>query len=274
MAYIGKQPTIGNFQKCDAISVVNGQAAYTLQVGGSNVSPESANHCLVSLNGILQAPTDSYTISGSTLTFASNLVTGDVIDFVMILGNVLDLGVPSDNTVSTAKIVDGAVTAAKLASGVGGKVLQVVSVAKTDTFNGTSSSYTDITGYNVSITPTSTSNKVLIQGFITVSLNDWNANGIWLQIVRDSTNILTSSGGTANGSFAYGGEAASEFATKKFISPLAFSFLDSPSTTSATTYKVQIKVVGTSGEYAVNYQLQGGTGYTGTSTITAMEIAG
>ena len=40
MAYIGKQPVIGNFQKCDAISVVNGQAAYTLQVGGSNVSPQ------------------------------------------------------------------------------------------------------------------------------------------------------------------------------------------------------------------------------------------
>ena len=114
MAYIGKQPTIGNFQKCDAISVVNGQAAYTLQVGGSNVSPESANHCLVSLNGILQAPTDSYTISGSTLTFASNLATGDVIDFVMILGNVLDLGVPSDNTVSTAKLQDSSVSLAKL----------------------------------------------------------------------------------------------------------------------------------------------------------------
>ena len=104
MAYIGKTPTVGNFQKCDAISVVNGQAAYTLQVGGSNVSPESPNHVLVSLNGILQAPTDSYTISGSTLTFASNLATGDVIDFVMLLGNVLDLGTPSDNTVSLAKL--------------------------------------------------------------------------------------------------------------------------------------------------------------------------
>jgi len=105
MAYIGKTPTVGNFQKCDAISVVNGQAAYTLQVGGSNVSPESPNHVLVSLNGILQAPTDSYTISGSTLTFASNLATGDVIDFVMLLGNVLDLGTPSDNTVTNAKLV-------------------------------------------------------------------------------------------------------------------------------------------------------------------------
>jgi len=104
MAYIGKTPTIGNFQKCDAITVVNGQAAYTLQVGGTNVVPESVNHMLVSLNGILQAPTDSFTVSGSTLTFASNLATGDVIDFVMILGNVLDLGVPSDNTVTAAKL--------------------------------------------------------------------------------------------------------------------------------------------------------------------------
>jgi len=104
MAYIGKTPTIGNFQVCDAISVVNGQAAYTMQVGSVNVSPESANHMLVSLNGILQAPTSSFTVSGSTITFASNLVTGDVIDFIQILGNVLDLGVPSDSTVSLAKL--------------------------------------------------------------------------------------------------------------------------------------------------------------------------
>jgi hypothetical protein len=111
MAYIGKTPTVGNFQKCDAISVVNGQAAYTLQVGGSNVSPETPNHVLVSLNGVLQAPTDSYTISGSTLTFASNLATGDVIDFVMLLGNVLDLGTPSDNTVTGAKLNNDVISA-------------------------------------------------------------------------------------------------------------------------------------------------------------------
>jgi len=59
---------------------------------------------LVSLNGILQAPNSSFTVSGSTITFASNLVTGDVIDFIQILGDVLDLGVPSDNTVSLAKL--------------------------------------------------------------------------------------------------------------------------------------------------------------------------
>ena len=102
--YIGKQPVVGNFQVCDAISVVNGQAAYTLQVGGVNVAPESANHMLVSLNGILQKPGSSFTISGSTMTFASNLATGDVIDFVQLLGNVLDLGTPSDDTVTAAKL--------------------------------------------------------------------------------------------------------------------------------------------------------------------------
>jgi hypothetical protein len=117
MAYIGKTPTVGNFQICDAITVVDAQAAYTMQVATVDVSPESANHMIVSLNGVIQKPTDAYTVSGSTITFASALETGDVIDFIQILGNVLDLGVPSDATVSTAKIVDANVTAAKMFSG-------------------------------------------------------------------------------------------------------------------------------------------------------------
>lgn len=114
MAYIGTKPTVGNFQICDAISVVNNQAAYTMQVGSVNVIPQSANHMIVSLNGTIQKPNSSFTVSGSTITFASNLVTGDVIDFIQILGDVLDLGVPSDATVTTAKLGDSAVTTAKL----------------------------------------------------------------------------------------------------------------------------------------------------------------
>ena len=110
MAYIGKEPIVGNFQVCDAISVVNGQAAYTMQVSSTNVTPESANHMLVSLNGILQKPGSSFTISGSTITFASNLATGDVIDFIILLGNVLDLGTPSDATVTNAKLAQDLIT--------------------------------------------------------------------------------------------------------------------------------------------------------------------
>jgi uncharacterized protein YqfB (UPF0267 family) len=115
LSYIGNKPTIGNFQICDAISVVNGQAAYTMQVGSVNVIPQSANHMIVSLNGTIQKPNSSFTVSGSTITFSSNLATGDVIDFIQILGDVLDLGVPSDATVTTAKLADNNVTTAKLA---------------------------------------------------------------------------------------------------------------------------------------------------------------
>jgi hypothetical protein len=117
MAYIGRQPTVGNFRICDAISVVNGQAAYTMQVGGVNVIPESANNMIVSLNGVIQKPGSSYTVSSSTITFSSNLSTGDVIDFIQILGGVANIGTPSDGTVTTAKLADSSVTSAKLSSG-------------------------------------------------------------------------------------------------------------------------------------------------------------
>jgi len=115
MAYIGKSPIIGNFVKLDAITAVNGQAAYTMQNGGANFTDyETVNQFLVSLNGTIQAPTDSFTVSGSTLTFASNLATGDVIDFIMVFGNSLSAGTPTDATVTTAKLADSAVTAAKI----------------------------------------------------------------------------------------------------------------------------------------------------------------
>ena len=135
MAYIGKQPIVGNFQICDAISVVNGQAAYTMQVASTNVSPESASHMLVSLNGILQKPGSSFTVSGATITFASNLATGDVIDFIILLGDALNLGTPSDGTVATAKIAANAVTAAKFnADVISGQTALTSAPADTDEF--------------------------------------------------------------------------------------------------------------------------------------------
>ena len=102
MAYIGKTPTVGNFVKLDALTA-SATASYTMQVDSVNFSPESVNHMLVSLNGVIQSPTTSYTISGSTLTFASALTSSDSIDFIMVYGNVLDIGTPSDATVTNAK---------------------------------------------------------------------------------------------------------------------------------------------------------------------------
>jgi hypothetical protein len=105
MAYLGRQPVIGNFVKLDAISVVNGQAAYTMQNNSVNFTDyATVNQFLVSLNGVIQAPTSSFTVSGSTLTFASNLATGDVIDFIIVFGNSLSAGTPTDATVTSAKL--------------------------------------------------------------------------------------------------------------------------------------------------------------------------
>ena len=101
MAYIGVKPTIGNFQICDAISVVNGQAAYTMQVGAVNVIPQSANHMIVSLNGVTQAPgpNGGFTIQGTNIVFDSALTSSDVIDYIVVMGNSLSAGVPSTGSV-------------------------------------------------------------------------------------------------------------------------------------------------------------------------------
>ena len=103
MAYIGAQPSFGNFQACDAIST-SATDTFNLLVGGVAISPQSAQHCLVSLNGVLQAPISSYTIVGSTIVFAAALTTSDAIDFITIMGDTLDLGVPSDGTVTEPKL--------------------------------------------------------------------------------------------------------------------------------------------------------------------------
>ena len=70
-------------------------------------------------------------------------------------------GLP-DGTIDADSLASNAVTSAKLASGVGGKALQVLSVNKTDTTSSTSTSYADITGITLNITP-QTNSKVLIQ---------------------------------------------------------------------------------------------------------------
>ena len=113
MAYIGKQPLIGNFIKLDAITT-SATATYNLLNDSVAVSPQSPNNCIVSLNGVIQAPTDAYTISGSQIIFDSALTASDTIDFILVLGDVLDVGTVSDDTITTAKIQDSAVTTAKI----------------------------------------------------------------------------------------------------------------------------------------------------------------
>ena len=105
MSYIGKTPTVGNFVKLDAITT-SSTNTYNLLNGGVAFTPESANHMIVSLNGVIQAPSTAFSVSGSTITFlpsSGTLSSSDVIDFILVLGNVLDIGTPSDSTVTNAK---------------------------------------------------------------------------------------------------------------------------------------------------------------------------
>ena len=116
MPYVGSQPTVGNFVKLDAITT-SATATYNLTNGGIAYSPQSANNCIVSLNGVIQEPTSSgnvggFTISGSTIVFTSALTSLDVIDFILVLGDVLNIGTPSDATVGFAKVTSNLITGA------------------------------------------------------------------------------------------------------------------------------------------------------------------
>ena len=78
--------------KLDAITTVNAQAAYSLTLNSSAYTPSSQNALIVSLNGITQEPGDSFTISGSTITFSPALVTGDVVDYIVDMGRAVTIG--------------------------------------------------------------------------------------------------------------------------------------------------------------------------------------
>ena len=103
MAYLGRQPIVGNYQVLDALTATTTDT-YALTKGSVAVYPQTPANCIVSLNGVIQAPYDSYTISGSNIVFASALTASDSIDFITVLGDVLNIGVPSDNTVTAAKL--------------------------------------------------------------------------------------------------------------------------------------------------------------------------
>ena len=116
VGYIGKEPTVGNFIKLDAIST-SSTNTYNLANGGVAYSPENSRVCQVSLNGVIQSPDTAYTISGSQITFipsSGTLTSNDTIDFIMVYGDVLSIGTPSDNTVSATKLTTDSVIEAKI----------------------------------------------------------------------------------------------------------------------------------------------------------------
>ena len=138
-------------------------------------------------------------------------------------------GLASDS-VTTAKIADDAVTAAK-ATGFG-KVGQVVQASTSTAVNVASTSVAD-TGLTVNITPTATTSKVLVQVNQNILTDiDTNLGNSKIKLLRGTTTVIDFTTNIARV------EAGSSSAVK-FGNLTTFSFLDSPSTTSETTYKTQ-----------------------------------
>jgi hypothetical protein len=173
----------------------------------------------------------------------------------------------------TFPVTAGSASAVQASSG---RVLQVVSTIKQDTFSMSGASFVEITGLTASITPTTSSNKVLVQ----VSLGRVGPNigvgaTVAFQLFRNSTVI---GAGTPSGSQLASSFVATSSTNGNYSSGgFAFQFLDSPSSTSSITYSVKMLAESSTTAY-INRSYTGGTGSTtyesaSSSTITVMEIA-
>jgi len=162
---------------------------------------------------------------------------------------------------------DGVLTLPTAAQGIlaanGGIGSNVVQTVKADTFTTSSTTYVDVTGLSVTITPASSSSLVLVIYDLQYSLS---ALGYaQLNLVRGSTNIRQSTGATINNTVTGRNTDLDDMRV------VAGTFVDSPNTGTAVTYKLQIATGGT-GTLRVNGR-QRDTNFGGTSSITAIEVA-
>jgi microcystin-dependent protein len=177
------------------------------------------------------------TVEPSTVAHASSHIRGgsDIIDADR---NQIDF-VPSYYTRDSSPAQAGATTdlTAHL-KGIDNRIRaisNVQSTIKTDTTSNTSASFVDITGMSVTISPIFNNSKVLIT--YVVNLGAASTNEIKVRLMRGGTAIaIGTTGSVDNSTQVLRSDAATQTYT---IDCLSFTFLDSPSTTSATTYKLQ-----------------------------------
>jgi hypothetical protein len=150
-------------------------------------------------------------------------------------------------------------------------VLQVKSTAKTDTFTMSSATLADVTGLSVAITPSSASNLVLVSVHLSFN-NDETVTGLNGALFRNSTQIAL--GDAAGSRLRRTWLRAAGLSSNTVGGTLSMMFLDTPATTSATTYKLQIASDQTGAIYVNrNYTDTDNTTFTrAISTITAMEV--
>ena len=173
-------------------------------------------------------------------------------------------------TTLPATFVSGAVLTAAQMNDLRGafRILQVVSTTKTDTFSTSNLTFTNVTGLSVTITPSATSSKVLL--LVSVGLGDQAGVG-WRLTGGNSANYVGDTAGSRVRGIGGQYDAVQN-------GPVNFSgvYLDSPATTSATTYQVQIISLNTGNTAYVNRSHTDSDSaiyVRGASTITALEIS-
>ena len=159
-----------------------------------------------------------------------------------------------------------------LPSGSSGGIIQVKMGTFTDRFTTNSATMVD-TGLSVSITPTRADSKILVNVSLGSFANGTGLKRAFMNIVRDSTNVIVGDADTGHEVTAAVNTRASGYASGTQI-PLSFMVLDSPATTSSVTYKVQASIGSDSGNVYLNYaesndQYSGNTA----STIVVMEVS-
>ena len=188
----------------------------------------------------------------------------------------LSVGGLPDGTVDEDTLAASSVSATKHKPNAGsGAILQVLSATQAGTTSTTSNgTMVDVSGMSVAITPTASSSKILVTINAMISIDGTN---LWfLRALRGSTVIggTSTSSGTSAGhdSFASaGGQDSGPGSNGRNVEFPSFTYLDSPSTTSATTYKLQW--CGNSGDTIKLNQWGIGDDASGSSSITVMEIA-
>jgi hypothetical protein len=184
------------------------------------------------------------------------------VDALTLNGN---LGLSGANYGTSGQVLtsQGSGSAPQWATPSGGKILQVIQSTKTDTATTTSTSFVDISDLSASITPVSASNKILI--FVQLGSVGNPSKTVLFNIVRNTTNLAQPDSGINPASL-------NQFpgTTTAALGGATIIWVDSPATTSSTTYKVQWRVDGNTGY--LNRHIAS-TNFNSISTITVMEVA-
>ena len=213
------------------------------------------------------------------LTVLNKIGTASILDNAITSSKIIDNAITSgkiiDNAITSGKIINNAVTASKIVAGAAGKVLQVVSITKTDTQSITGTTFVDV--FSLAITPLATSSKIFLHCSINLS-----ANGRYsaLKTFRDSTQInMGNQIGSNRSRVSVSSQTNNDATNDSYIMHnSSTSFLDSPNTTSQITYK--IKCGNTNDNATVSYinrphsDSDNAFVHAGSSTFTLMEVAG